>query len=136
MQTQITFRHFKGQHPELQKLAEETANGFLKFEEKVISTNIEFIKDKDIENDKKCEITVQIQGATLKAAETSDDLQKSLNAAADKIVRQIRKQKTKKISSSKKAPKDIKEELGDFYLDDDDNLDFDLDNILSGDEDF
>ncbi len=91
MQTQVTFRHFKGHHPDLHSTAENLAAGFQKFSDGIISTNVEFIND----NEKIVQMTVHLQGATLAAKESSDDFHKSLNLAADKIVRQIQKHKTK-----------------------------------------
>jgi len=94
MKTQITFRHTKGNHPKLHDDAKIHAESFGKYHDGIISTNVEFIN----ENDKTVIITTHLQGATLVGKESSDDFHKSLNSAADKIVRQIKKWKTKQIS--------------------------------------
>lgn len=95
MQTKITFRHFKGHHPDLHDTALSLAAGFNKYHDGIISTNVEFIN----ENLKTVEFTVHIQGSTLVAKESSDDFHKSLSEASDKIVRQIQKHKTKHLAS-------------------------------------
>jgi ribosomal subunit interface protein len=91
MQTQVTFRHFKSQHPELHSTAEEIAASFQKYNDGIISTNVEFIND----NDKIVNFVVHLQGATLAATEATEDFHKSLNLASEKMIRQIQKHKTK-----------------------------------------
>jgi ribosomal subunit interface protein len=98
MKTQITFRHTNSSHPKLHEEALNAATSFSKYYDSIISTNVEFIN----EVHKTVEITVHIQGATLVAKEDTDDFSKSLHEASDKIIRQIRKYKTKQISSRTK----------------------------------
>ncbi len=92
MKTNITFRHLKTQ-PELQSAALEAAESFSKFNDQIISTDVVFKND----NDKTVEFTVRVQGSTLIAKESSDDFNKSLNSATNKMVRQLRKWKTKRM---------------------------------------
>lgn len=92
MKTNVTFRHTKGQHPALQAQAIEYAEGFQKFFDGIISTDVEFLNDT---TEKAVQITSHLHGATLVAEGKSDDFSKSLHEAADKIIRQIRKHKTK-----------------------------------------
>ncbi len=94
MKTNVTFRHFKGHHPELYNLALSAAQNLGKFHDRIISTDVEFIN----EHDKIVEFIVNVQGKTLKSSERSDDFKKSLGNAEDKMVRQIRKYKTKLIN--------------------------------------
>lgn len=94
MKTQITFRHTNSSHPKLHEEALQTVSGFSKYTDGIISTNVEFIN----EVHKTVEITVNLQGTTLVAKEDSDDFNKSLHEASEKIVRQIRKYKTKQLS--------------------------------------
>ncbi|MCO5252074.1 MAG: HPF/RaiA family ribosome-associated protein [Candidatus Kapabacteria bacterium] len=94
MKTQVTFRHTKGHHPKLHEDALAHAEAFVKFHDGIISTNVEFLN----ETDKTVIITTHLQGATLVGKDGSDDFHKSLNSAADKVVRQIKKLKTKQIS--------------------------------------
>ncbi|MDR0926616.1 MAG: HPF/RaiA family ribosome-associated protein [Ignavibacteria bacterium] len=91
MQTQVTFRHFKGHHPELHTTAVELAAGFAKYYDGIISANVEFIND----NEKVVSFIVQVQGAILSSTDSSDDFHKSLLSAADKMKSQIIKHKEK-----------------------------------------
>lgn len=93
MITNVTFRHLKSS-PDLHDAALDEANKFGRFHDNIVSTDIVFAND----NDKTVEFAVRVQGSTLIAKESSDDFNKSLNTAADKIVRQLRKWKTKRYS--------------------------------------
>lgn len=93
MQTQVTFRHFKGNHPELHSTAEELAESFKKYHDGIISTNVEFIND----NEKIVNFVVHLQGVTLASSNTSDDFHKSLNVASEKMINQIKKLKSKSV---------------------------------------
>ena len=92
MKTNVTFRHTKGHHPTLQAKAIEYAEGFEKYFDGVVSTNVEFLNET---TDKEVHITTHLNGTTLVAESKSDDFGKSLHDASDKIIRQIRKYKTK-----------------------------------------
>jgi ribosomal subunit interface protein len=109
MQTQVTFRHLKGHHPELHSTAEEAAKNFGKYHDDIISTNIEFIND----SAKIVNIVVQIQGTTLSSSESTEDFHRSLTLASDKIIKQLQKNKTKKINS-RKADKIPMEDIESF----------------------
>lgn len=91
MKTTVTFRHTKGHHPNLHDKAIETSENFEKYFEDIVSSNFEF----DNQNDKAVKISVHVQGHTLVAEDSTDDFQKSLHEASDKIIRQLRKLKTK-----------------------------------------
>ena len=91
MQTQVTFRHFKSHQPVLNEMAIELAENFEKYLDGIIKTNIEFIN----EIEKTVEFTVHVNGTTLVVKESSEDFKKSLAEAADKMVRQLRRWKTK-----------------------------------------
>ncbi len=91
MKTNVTFRHFKSQHPALHNLAIEAAENFEKFYDGIISADIEFINDAN----KTVEFKVNVHKNTLIARESSDEFKKSLSEAADKMIRQIKKWKTK-----------------------------------------
>lgn len=88
--TQITFRHLKSK-PELFDAATESTQKFEKFYDGIISTNVEFIAD--VNNI--VEFTVKVNGNTLVVKESSDDFLKSLKEGEDKMIRQLRKWKTK-----------------------------------------
>ncbi|MGA2297129.1 MAG: ribosome-associated translation inhibitor RaiA [FCB group bacterium] len=90
MRTNVTFRHFKS-NPELHDAAMEAAEKFEKFHPGIISTDTIFTND----TDKIVEFNVKIQGQNIVAKENSDDFVKSLNEASDKIIRQLKKVKSK-----------------------------------------
>jgi putative sigma-54 modulation protein len=90
MKTQVTFRHLDSNNA-LQEAAHQSIKKFEKFFDGITSTNVEFIN----EATKQVEFTVQVQGNTLVARDESEDFHKSLNEATDKMIRQIRKWKTK-----------------------------------------
>ncbi len=90
MQTTVTFRHLKTRQ-DLQEAAIEQANKFNRFYDGIISTNVEFIHDVD----NVVEFKVNVHGNTLISRENTEDFTKSLNMASDKMVRQLKKWKTK-----------------------------------------
>ena len=90
MQTQVTFRHLKSR-TDFREEATEAMNKFEKFSDTITSANVEFIA----ENLNIVEITVHTNGKVLVVKDQSDDFMKSLHEAADKMNRQLRKQKEK-----------------------------------------
>jgi ribosomal subunit interface protein len=92
MQKQVTFRHMKS-NPELQEAANEAIARFEKFYEGITSTSVEFIA----ESQNVVEFKVHVQGHVLVVKESSADFKKSLSEGADKMVRQLRKQREKLI---------------------------------------
>ncbi len=90
MQTQITFRHLKST-PVLNDAANETVAKLSKYNENITNADVVFTQDVTCQ----VEIFLQIDGSTLIAKESSEDFVKSLNLAADKLTRQLRKHKTK-----------------------------------------
>lgn len=90
MNTQVTFRHLKSR-PELQEAAMESAQRFTKFYDGITNTNVEFIAD----TNNTVEFRVRINGNVLVVRESSDDFMKSLHSATDKMIRQLKKRKTK-----------------------------------------
>jgi ribosomal subunit interface protein len=98
MKTQVTFRHFNGHHPKLHQAAEELTASFTKYNNTIISANVEFING----TEKVVNFIVYMKDHTISSESTSDDFHKSLNAAAEKIIKQLHKYKDKKISSKTK----------------------------------
>ncbi len=91
MKTNVTFRHFQGQNPDLHSLALESTNKFKKFNDDIITANVEFIN----EADKTVQFTVHVNGSTLVSSESSTEFKKSIALAEDKMIGQIKKLKTK-----------------------------------------
>lgn len=92
MKTTVTFRHTQGQHPRLQEKALEYAGGFEKYYDGIVSTDVEFLNEK---KGKSVQIKTHVQGATLVAESAGEDFDKALHETSEKIIRQIRKHKTK-----------------------------------------
>jgi ribosomal subunit interface protein len=90
MQTQITFRHLNTRS-DLQEAAIDTASKFERFHDGITSTNVEFIHD----NASIVEFRVNVSGSTLIAREQADSFNKSLTSASEKMIRQLKKLKTK-----------------------------------------
>jgi len=90
MQTQVTFRHLKSR-PDLNEAAMEAVQKFEKFHEGITSTTVEFIAEAHNVVEFKC----HINGNVLVVKESSDDFLKSLNEAADKMIRQLKKHRDK-----------------------------------------
>ena len=92
MKKQVTFRHLKSRQ-ELRDAAMEVMDRFEKFNEGITSASIEF----DAESQKIVEFKAHVQGRVLVVKEASEDFMKSLNEGADKMVRQLKKQREKLI---------------------------------------
>ncbi len=90
MKKQITFRHMNSS-ASLQDAAESTIEKINKFNDEITSVDITF----NNEAAKTVDIKVRVNGSTLAAKEESEELHKSLGEAEDKIIRQLRKWKTK-----------------------------------------
>lgn len=92
MTTEVTFRHFKSKHPQLHDMALEAADGFTQFNGSILSTHVEFINESE---EKVVKFTVNANGKVLVSNDKTDDFKKSLAGAEDKLIRQLRKLKTK-----------------------------------------
>ena len=92
MNKQVTFRHLKSRS-ELHDAAVSFMDKFERFNEGITSSSVEFIA----ETEKRVEFKVHVQGHVLVVKESSDDFMKSLNEGADKMVRQLKKQREKLI---------------------------------------
>ena len=120
MKIQVTFRHFNGQHPKLHQAAEELAASFTKYNNGIVSTNVEFING----TEKIVNFLLYMKNHTLSAEYASDDFHRSLNAAGDKILKQLQRYKDKKNSSKAKgSTKETTADEGD--IDDFDFIDAD-----------
>lgn len=91
MKTQVTFRHQKSD-PVLNDAALEAAKKFEKFYDGITSYKVEFSEEGI---NKIVDIEIHVNGATIVGKEESDEFIKSFNAAEDKIIRQLKKKKTK-----------------------------------------
>lgn len=94
MEIKFTARHFKAS-PELQQEAIDNARNFEKFFEGIISVEIILAEESSRENLQSAEYIVYVQDHTIVAKEAAEDYYKSIHAAAEKVVRQLRKLKTR-----------------------------------------
>lgn len=91
METNVTFRHFDGQHPNLQEMALDSLKKCEKFHENIISGEVIFVN----EANKYVEIIIHVKDKTLVIKEDNEELKKALHDATDRMIRQIKKHKTK-----------------------------------------
>lgn len=93
MTTEVTFRHFDAKkHPTLHDMALESADKFTQFNSSILSTKIEFINESE---EKKVEFRVNANGTVIVSSDSTDDFKKSLAGAEDKLIRQLKKLKTR-----------------------------------------
>ena len=93
MTTEVTFRHFDAKkHPTLHDMALEAAEGFTQFNSSILSTHVKFINEPE---EKVVEFRVNANGKILVSSDRTDDFKKSLASAEDKLIRQLRKLKTR-----------------------------------------
>jgi putative sigma-54 modulation protein len=67
-----------------------------RFNDRILNADVILSYQNSRDSIKIAEIILQVPGQTLKAAEQSDDYKKSINAAVEKLSRQLNKLKTKK----------------------------------------
>lgn len=94
MEIKVTARHFKARE-EVRENAIALAEGFEKYYEGIISTEIILSFEKTSEHIKIAEFILHVNDHTIVAKESSEDFEKSLHIAAEKVVRQLQKLKTK-----------------------------------------
>ena len=93
MTTEVTFRHFDAKkHPTLHDMALESANKFTQYHSTILSTHVEFTNEPE---EKVVEFRVNANGKVVVASDNTDDFKKSLAGAEDKMIRQLKKLKTK-----------------------------------------
>lgn len=90
MQTKVTFRHLKSR-PDLQLAALDAVKKFERFSDMISTASVEFSAD----SQSKVKFILVVNGDTLIVEESSEDFMKSLRAATDKMVRQLKKHKEK-----------------------------------------
>jgi putative sigma-54 modulation protein len=97
MNINITARKFKA-HPSLKDFIEDEVSSLSKYNDGILSAEVilSYLNTKD--SLKTAEMIIHVPGQTLTAIEQSDDFKKSVNASMEKIIRQLKKIKTKRIS--------------------------------------
>ena len=100
MNITITARKFKARET-LKDHIKGEVKSLLKFNEGIISADIILSFQNSHDSLKKAEITLHIPGQTLVAAEESDEFSKSVTAASNKLLRQLKTLKSKRKSRVK-----------------------------------
>jgi putative sigma-54 modulation protein len=100
MNIAITARKFKAQES-LKEFIKDEISGLTRYNEDLIHVDVILSYINNRENLKSAEIIVQVPGQILSAKEDTDDFRKSVSAASEKLVRQLKKLKTKRTSRVK-----------------------------------
>lgn len=100
MNVTITARKFKARES-LKEFINDEVKSLVKFNDDIISADVILSFQNSRDSIKTAEITLHIPGQTLVAAVDSDDFIKSVSAAVDKLSRQLKTFKSKKISRVK-----------------------------------
>ncbi|QQS37956.1 MAG: ribosome-associated translation inhibitor RaiA [Ignavibacteriales bacterium] len=95
MKINITARKFKARDT-LKEFIEAEVSSLEKFSDEIISVDVILSFQNSKDSIKSAEIIAKVPKQVLSATEETDDFQKSVNAAVEKIARQLKKIKTKK----------------------------------------
>ncbi len=96
----ITARKFKA-HQSLKDYINDEVKSLEKYHYDILSADVILSYQNSKDSIKTAEIVLQVPGQTLNATESSDDFKKSVNIANEKLVRQLKKLKTKRIERVK-----------------------------------
>ena len=100
MNITITARKFKARET-LKNHIKDEVKSLSKFNDGILSADIILSFQNSHDSLKKAEITLHIPGQTLVAAEESDEFSKSVTLASNKLTRQLKTLKSKRISRVK-----------------------------------
>jgi ribosomal subunit interface protein len=100
MNIQITSRKFKARDS-LKEFINDEVKSLEKFYDEIHDAEVilSYVPMKD--NEKTAEIILKVPGKTLSATETTDDFNKAVSFAKDKLERQLKKIKSKEIDKKK-----------------------------------
>ncbi|MCF6270711.1 MAG: ribosome-associated translation inhibitor RaiA [Melioribacteraceae bacterium] len=97
MNINITSRKFKAKDT-LKEFINNEVKTLEKYNEKILDVNVVLSYTHLKDSIKTAEIIVKIPGKTLTASEDSEEFSKSVNIALDKLKRQLKREKSKRIS--------------------------------------
>ena len=100
MNIQITARKFRAKDS-LKDFIRNEIKSLEKFNDNILDVNVILSYTHPKDSIKNAEIVVQIPGKTITVNQSSDDYEKSVSGAVEKIIRQLSKVKTKRISRKK-----------------------------------
>lgn len=95
MNVQITARKFKA-HDSLKEYIHDELNTLNKYGEDILSADVKLSYQNSQNSIKMADITLNIPGHNLNAAEQSEDFKKSVTASIDKLTRQLKTIKSKR----------------------------------------
>lgn len=96
MNIKITARKFKA-HDTLKEYIKDSLSSLERYNDSIIDTDVILSFQNQKDSIKIAEILLKVPGTILKAQAESDEFQKSVNMATEKLIRQLRKLKTKTI---------------------------------------
>jgi putative sigma-54 modulation protein len=97
MNISITARKFKA-HDTLKEFINNEVSSLEKYIDNILNVDVILSYLNSKENIKTAEIILQVPGQTLTAEEKSDDFKKSITSSVEKLSRQLKKLKSKKIN--------------------------------------
>ncbi len=97
MNISITARKFKA-HDTLKDFINDEVSSLSRFNDDIMNADVILSYRNSKDSTKTAEIVIQVPGQTLNAAEESDDFKKSVTASVEKLGRQLKKLKTKRIA--------------------------------------
>ena len=100
MNIQITSRKFRAKES-LNDFIKDELNKLTKFNSEIMDVNVVLSFQHNTNSIKRAEITLHVPGKVFTADETSDDFRKSVSVATNKLERQLRKLKTKRLAKSR-----------------------------------
>lgn len=100
MNISITARKFKARQT-LKDFISSEVSGLDKYNDDIISADIKlsYLNSKD--STKSAEIIIQVPGQILSATEDSEEFEKSVSSAVEKLARQLKKLKTRRVLKSR-----------------------------------
>lgn len=100
MNIQITSRKFRAKDS-LNNFIKDELNRLKKFNADIMDANVILSFQHNTNSIKAAEITLHVPGKVFKAEEESDDFRKSVSSATQKLERQLKKLKTKRLAKSR-----------------------------------
>ena len=98
MNIQITSRKFRAKES-LKEFIKNEVSSLEKYNDEIMEANVILSFTHLKESEKTSEIVIKIPGKTLSVSETTDEFEKSVSLAVEKLSRQLRKVKTKKLAN-------------------------------------
>lgn len=97
MNIQITSRKFRAKDS-LKDYIKEEISRLERFYDQVLDVNVVLSFTHFTDSIKTAELTVKVPGKVISVSSDSDEFEKSVNASIEKVVRQLKKIKTKRIT--------------------------------------